>query len=242
MAKDAIYIVITFLLVIMAGFLIFDRVSVEEEVEIEEPTVEEVDTREAVTGSFETQIDLVQSVLGWQAEKTILKTHVNTGTLNLSEGSLIFEDGELVGGEFVVDMESLAITSVHGSEPATGGGSSLLKHLSSDDFFAIEDNPEAKLIIKEADSLNSKKFGYKITGDLTIKDITKEITFTAEVYVDEGRIEAVGIVNIDRTEWDIQFGSSSFFDNLGDNVISDVFNVEILLFAPVVEISTPAEE
>jgi len=234
MAKDAIYIVITFILVIIGGFLVFDRIETEEEMVVEEPEVVEVDTREAIVGSFETEIDSIQSVLGWQAEKTVLTTHVNTGTLNLSSGSLVFEDGKLAGGEFVVDMESLAVTSVHGGEPAVSGGSSLLRHVSGEDFFDVSEYPEVTFVITEVD-VNTADFSYDAKGELTIKDITNEIKFPVEIYKEDGRVVVEGAVSVDRTEWEITYGSGSFFEDLGDKVIKDSFDVDILLFAPFVE-------
>jgi len=246
MVKDAAYIVITFILVIIGGFLVFERLGMESTPVVEEDVTEEevVETRASVEGTFEANVDVIQSVLGWQAQKTILTTHVNTGTLNLTSGTLVLEDGVLVGGDFVVDMTSISITSVHGGEPATSGGSNLLKHVSSEDFFDVENSTEAMFVVTDVEKTNDLDFGYSVTGDLTIKDITNEVTFAISLYVEEGVVVAEGSVDLDRTKWDITYGSGSVFDDLGDKVIDDMFNVDILLIAdiPEVDLSADVEE
>jgi polyisoprenoid-binding protein YceI len=96
-------------------------------------------------------------------------------------------------------------------------------HLKSDDFFSVDKHPEANLIIKKVNS--QKENSYNLTGDLTIKGITHPIDFTLEVYDDKIK----SILKFDRSKYDIQFGSGSFFENLGDNLIYDEINLEVIL-------------
>jgi len=108
-----------------------------------------------------------ESSIHWTGEKV---TGKHTGTLNFSSGHLSFENKSLSGGEFVVDMTSLAVTDLEAGK----GKEKLEGHLSSDDFFGIQNHATAKLVIKK---VSKKEGNYKINGDLTIKGKTNPITF-----------------------------------------------------------------
>ena len=109
---------------------------------------------------------------------------------------------------FTVDMTSLT------NEDLTGEWKQKLEgHLKSDDFFSVEKYPKATLIIKKVNSQNNNV--YELTGDLTIKNITHPVDFSLIIYKD--KVESK--LTFDRTKYDIQFASGSFFENLGDNLI-----------------------
>ena len=96
-------------------------------------------------------------------------------------------------------------------------------HLKSDDFFGVEKFPTATLVIK---SLGEKGNGvYAVTADLTIKGKTESIKFDLTV----GKNTAETSLKVDRTKYGIQYGSGSFFDNLGDKTISDEFELKVKL-------------
>ncbi len=170
----------------------------------------------APTENVNKTIDPEASVITWKGYK-VLGSH--TGTLQVKEGNLEFEGDQLQGGSFVIDMASLATTDLEGE--AAG---KLVGHLSSPDFFAVEQFPTASFKITKVVS-RGKAGDYKITGDLTIKETTKSTTFNA--LIEDG--VATAKLQIDRSEYDIRYGSGSFFDNLGDNTIYDEFDLEVQL-------------
>jgi len=157
-----------------------------------------------------------ESSVTWTGKKV---TGQHTGTINIKSGSLEFDNGMLTGGNITIDMNSIVCTDL-----GEGGARKLEGHLKSDDFFGVATHPTATLNItgvKEAE----KKGSYMITADLTIKEITKSISFNAETNDAEAQAKVV----IDRTDFDVKYGSGSFFDNLGDKTIYDDFELIINL-------------
>ena len=162
------------------------------------------------------QIDIAKSQIYWKATKI---TGSHEGTLKLSSGELTFtDDNMLEGGSFTVDMTSLDVTDLEGEWKQK-----LIGHLSSDDFFSIETHKTASLKITQVSSEGGNK--YAIKAALTIKGITKDIEFEAEVNSNS----ASATIIVDRTEFDIRYGSGKFFDNLGDKTIHDEFTLEVNL-------------
>ena len=130
----------------------------------------------------------------------------------------MFDGQKLTGGEFVVDMTSLVTTDDLGDMKAKLEG-----HLKSDDFFSVQNHPTAKLVFTKAESFNDNS--YTVTGNLTIKGITKPITLVVSVFTDK----ATATAKIDRTKYDIKFRSGNFFENLGDKTIYDEFDLVVNL-------------
>lgn len=161
-------------------------------------------------------VDVTKSTINWKASKV---TGTHTGIVGIKSGSVDFEGGKLVGGMFIVDMTSLVVTDLSG-----GGKDKLEGHLKSDDFFSIANFGEAKLVIK---SVTAMAMGgeFVVNADLTIKGITKPVTFSAKAASNM----ATATVKIDRTKYDIKYGSGSFFENLGDKAIDNEFELNISL-------------
>ena len=101
-------------------------------------------------------------------------------------------------------------------------------HLKSDDFFGIEKFPEAKFVITKV-AKDSKNGSFAVTGNLTIKSTTKPVSFKAQLVNGGAGIIAVADIVIDRSEYDVRYGSGSFFDDLGDKTIYDDFTLSINL-------------
>jgi len=161
------------------------------------------------------KVDLGKSKINWIGKKV---TGQHEGTINLKEGSLFFKDKKIVRGKFIVDMTSLTATDLEGDSRGKLNG-----HLKSEDFFGTEKNPTAMLIFK---TVTEKSNGvYTITADLTIKDKTNPIAFIMTV----NENTATTKLTIDRTKYDIKYGSGSFFDNLGDKAISNDFDLNVSL-------------
>ncbi len=153
------------------------------------------------------------SSVTWKAYKV---TGSHTGTINLKSGALMFDGDKLTGGEFVVDMTTINTTDLSGKSKSDLDG-----HLHSDDFFSTASNPTSNLVFTNVKS--SGKNSYEVTGDLTIKGITKPVTFDVSVYGSK----ATATLKVDRTNYDVKYGSGSFFDNLGDKTIYDEFDLVV---------------
>jgi len=165
-------------------------------------------------------IDLVASTIVWKGYKV---TGEHTGYVKLKNGTLDYSGGQLKGGEFVIDMSSIKCTDLE-SEYA----GKLEGHLKSDEFFGTTAYPTAKYVITKAIPTDSKG-NYKIVGNLTIKDVTKEVKFNANVNESGNTVKATGNMKIDRSEYNVKYGSGSFFDGLGDKTIYDEFDLAVSL-------------
>ncbi|HKK79311.1 MAG TPA: YceI family protein [Phaeodactylibacter sp.] len=165
-------------------------------------------------------VSVEESNIIWNGYKV---TGSHTGTIKLKSGALEFEGDQLVGGEFAIDMTSIAVTDLSGEYQKKLEG-----HLKSQDFFGVEDHPTATFKITKVVSRGTPG-DYKIIGDLTIKDITNEIKFLTNLKKDSGKTKATAEVKVDRSEYNVRYGSGSFFDNLGDKTIYDEFDLEVML-------------
>ena len=159
------------------------------------------------------EVKTAESTVTWKGYKV---TGSHTGTINLQSGSLSFDNDKLTGGEFVVDMTSLISTDLEGEYKGKLEG-----HLKSDDFFGVESHPTSKLVFTNVTATG--KNSYEVTGNLTIKGITKPVTFDVSVYGSK----ATATMKVDRSEYDVRYGSGSFFDNLGDKTIYDEFDLVV---------------
>ncbi|MFC6861771.1 YceI family protein [Zunongwangia atlantica] len=159
------------------------------------------------------KVDVKDSKVTWVGKKV---TGHHEGTIDLESGFLNVEGDKVVGGEFVIDMTSINVTDLEGESKGKLEG-----HLKSDDFFGTANHKNAKLVINTA----SKKSGntYGVVADLTIKGITNPIAFDLTY---DGK-SATADLTIDRTKYEVRYGSGSFFDNLGDNTIYDDFEISV---------------
>jgi len=159
------------------------------------------------------EVNTENSQVTWKAYKV---TGSHTGTVDLKSGALEFDGDKLTGGEFTVDMTSINTTDLEGDYKNKLDG-----HLKSADFFGVEEHNTSKMVFTNVEA--SGKNSYKVTGDLTIKGITKPVTFDVSIYGSK----ATATLKIDRAEYDVRYGSGSFFDNLGDKTIYDEFDLVV---------------
>lgn len=170
---------------------------------------------------------VAQSSYGVNPEKSNLKwvgkkvTGQHNGIISVSDGSLTVNDGNITAGTFTIDMTSIEVLDLTGDMKGKLEG-----HLASDDFFSVANNPTATFTITKAESKGGNKFD--ITGNLTIKGITNEISFPAKVVLNKAGFIADAEFTIDRTKWDVRYGSGSFFEGLGDKTIYD--DIELKLY------------
>tara|TARA_R110002111_G_scaffold172294_1_gene237860 strand:+ start:404 stop:991 length:588 start_codon:yes stop_codon:yes gene_type:complete len=152
-------------------------------------------------------------------------TGQHNGVIQLKNGSYTFENGLIIKGEFTIDMQTIKINDIEDKEQ----NEKLQNHLISADFFAVKDHPTAKLVIQKSEKIGEDKL--KVFADLEIKGISKRIDFEVTMLKEGTKMVAVGEVDINRTEYDIRYGSGSFFDNLGDKAIKDLFTIKFKVAA-----------
>lgn len=157
------------------------------------------------------EVNIDKSIVTWKGYKVTGSHH---GTIALESGTLEFDGDKLVGGEFVVDMSTLKNNDLSGDSKGKLEG-----HLKSDDFFGVQSHPTSKLVFTNVKATG--KNSYEVTGDLTIKGITKPTTFNVSIYGSK----ATATLKVDRSHYDIKFRSGSFFENLGDKMIYDDFEL-----------------
>ncbi len=170
-------------------------------------------------------IDKNKSTVKWYATKV---TGEHDGTVSLSYGKMEMENGKLTGGKVHVDMNSIVVLDIKDA----GTNQKLVNHLKSEDFFFAEKHPTAVFTMKEVKYLtgSDREDKYELTGDMYIRGISKEVTVpltvrkAGESYIAEAKF------TLDRSRWNVKFNSGSFFENLGDKLIHDEFNLDMQLF------------
>jgi polyisoprenoid-binding protein YceI len=219
------------LLAVIIIFIMFnsrDGASLAQQVEngVEETSVEE---KAMITeGSY--SISTEKSVVSWAGQKPLLEGYINSGSLAVSGGNILVTENNITG-VINIDMNTL---SVSGTPTRPGSESALEGHLKSERWFNVENFPEATFTIKNSELLETVETNttYKITGDLTMKGLTNELTFLASISEDEsGAALAIASFEFDRTLWEITAGSGSFFDNLADNVVDDMVAMSFTIVA-----------
>lgn len=159
-------------------------------------------------------VKVSESTVTWKGYKV---TGEHNGSINLKSGFLEMKGKKLIGGEFVVDMTSLTCNDLEAGQ----GKEKLEGHLKSADFFGVDANPNSKLVFTSVKAMNDNS--YTATGDLTIKGITKPVTVVVSMFENK----ATATIKVDRTKYDIKYGSGSFFDDLGDKAIYDEFDLVV---------------
>lgn len=200
MKKVIIAIVAVSTLLVSCGENKKDKVEAKDKVEVEQVVAQN-------------NVDLSASLLTWKGTKP---GGAHDGTVALKESTLVIQDGAIASGEFIVDMSSIKNLDIENPEYAA----KLVAHLSDSTFFDVAKYPTAKFVITNTDNKDGK---LAVTGNLTIKDVTKSITIPASLS------EAGGVYtfksdkfNIDRADFNVKYGSKSFFDDLKDKFIDDL--------------------
>ena len=164
----------------------------------------------------EVKADLTKSELKWSAKKV---TGEHNGAIKLKEGELALKGEQIGSGKFVIDMKSIVDEDL----PVGEWNNKLVGHLKSDDFFGVEKYPESVLVITGSTPFVNNKATVK--GKLTIKGITNPIEFEA---TRAGNMYTAR-VTVDRTLYNVRYGSGKFFENLGDKTIYDDFYLDVKL-------------
>jgi polyisoprenoid-binding protein YceI len=157
------------------------------------------------------EINLENSKVVWKGYKV---TGSHQGIISIKSGHLNFDKDELTGGSFEIDMSTITVTDLEGEYKGKLEG-----HLKSDDFFGVEKFPTATLHFTKVKSVG--KNSYEVTGNITIKGKTETVSFNVSVYGNKANVS----LKIDRTKFDVRYGSTSFFDGLKDKAIYDEFDL-----------------
>ncbi|MEY5068520.1 MAG: hypothetical protein RLZ47_382 [Bacteroidota bacterium] len=168
------------------------------------------------------KVDVQKSNIAWNGKKVAGQ---HSGNIKLSGGTLNLNDGKLSNGSFNINMNSITCTDLQGE-----WADKLVGHLKADDFFGVEKFPTSSFVITKVSPASAGTVN--ISGNLTIKGITKAISFPASMSVSGNTLTASAKgVKVDRTKYDIRYGSKSFFDSIGDKAIDDEFTLDITLVA-----------
>ncbi|BAX82573.1 YceI family protein [Labilibaculum antarcticum] len=167
------------------------------------------------------KVNTENSKVEWLGKKV---TGEHSGTIKVNTGSLVLNDDKIVEGSFVVDMKSIVCTDLKDE----GYKTKLEGHLKSDDFFGVEKFPESKFVITTATKMDDGN--YKVKGNITIKGITEEVELMVSLHKHDATVHVSGKITIDRTKFNVRYGSGSFFDNLGDKTIYDDFELNLDLY------------
>lgn len=199
------------------------------EVEKESPKAEvtegKVQAMEIPEGSQDYRVNTEKSTFEWEASKVTL-TH--TGNVGISKGQVFVKGGEIINGNVKMDMSTINVTDLEEGPMRD----KLMMHLRSADFFDVEKNPSSSFqIVSVTKNEEGAEGTHTVKGNLTIKGITKMISFPADIQIDGSEVKAQAEFEVDRTEWDIRYGSGKFFESLGDNLIDDNFKVKLNLVA-----------
>jgi polyisoprenoid-binding protein YceI len=225
--------------VALAG-LMFTAFSCNNGVQSDQAEVSEArDAATISTSAARYQIDPAQSEMRWVGSKV---TGRHPGTVDIKEGSIAVENEQIVGGRFVMDMNTVQARDEQMDE---ANNTKLTGHLKSEDFFQVEQYPDAVFEITgvepigtasvESNDTDTDYTQYRdysefrvmdpthmITGNLTIRGETRGITFPAHVSMDNNEIKAKANFNIDRKEWNLTYGTDK---SMGDKMLYSDFNL-----------------
>lgn len=168
------------------------------------------------------RLDTAQSKIEWIGKKLTEKHH---GTIQVKSGTLNVDGMKITGGEFEIDMNTIKVLNIQNPK----SNAKLTNHLKSDDFFSAEKFPTSKFMITRVEQ--KKGNIVEVTGNLTIKGITHIVTIPTTLKKNGDTLQATGSVKLDRTRWDIKYGSGKFFKGLGDKLIRDDFELKLNLVA-----------
>ncbi len=162
-------------------------------------------------------IDTVKSVLKWDIRKVTGSGH--SGTVDIKSGTLLISDEQIKEAKVLMNMNTVVNTDGKDGKPSER----LVGHLKSDDFFSVEKHPIAEFKLTGSEPFTDGQG--KVYGRITIKGITQPVNFVAH----KNGNTLTAKFNIDRTLFDVRYGSGKFFNDLGDKTINDEFEVDITL-------------
>ena len=184
-------------------------------------------------GKLTFAVNSEKSNVVWTGKKVTGKHY---GNVNVKQGEIVLQNGKLMQAEIVLDMSSITNTDLTDEQ----WSKKLVDHLKSEDFFSVEKYPSSTFVVTDFKPLENaveNEENLTIIGELTVKGITHPISFPAKVEVTDSKLFAKGKAIVDRTKYEIRYGSGSFFKGLGDNMIYNDFEIEFNLEANLADSS-----
>ncbi|MGB6037072.1 MAG: YceI family protein [Cryomorphaceae bacterium] len=181
------------------------------------------ETAEAAGPSGSYTLSQDESMLAW--EGNMLKVggvslYGHNGTINFQKGMMTMEDGKIINGTFVAEMNTITPTDDSYNPEEGRTQEKLVGHLSSPDFFAIDSFPTATFQVTGMED-------GKIMGDMTIRGITNpEIIENVNMETMEGKVKATGSMTLDRQKYNVAFSMPA-----EDKVLSDDLDLEFTIVA-----------
>lgn len=171
-------------------------------------------------------VNTKESYVEWEGSN-IFNKHI--GTIGIQEGKFTVSKNTLSKGTIVIDMNSIKCLDL----TDTAVNTMLINHLKSSDFFETQTYPKATLILKsitptkEVDS----NLNYTAKATFTLKGITKPLHVVFHGHYQGNTLVAQGSLVIDRTLWNVQYGSSKFFELLGQHLVHDQIRLRFKIVA-----------
>jgi len=187
--------------------------------------INNVDAEEPAKNVKEFKVQASESKVFWTGKK-LSGEHV--GVISLKNGEIVLDGDTFVSAKINIDMSSIICTDIED----VNYNQKLVGHLKSDDFFSVDKFPESNFKATQFDAISGAKSceaNYTVKGMLSIKGISHEISFPAKLEVKNNQLLVYATLSVDRTKWDIKYGSGSFFDGLGDKMIKDKFDLKFQL-------------
>ncbi len=173
------------------------------------------------------RVDAGKSLVEWTGRNIAGK---HSGTIAVSGGEIRTEHGNFSSGVVTLDMKSITDTDIEDKAMRA----MLEAHLKSEDFFDVEKFPVAKFLLSEMKPIPGSTPGmpnYTVSGALAMKGTEYPVDFPAAIGTNEGAVVAQAVFEIDRTKWNVFYGSGKFFERLGKHLVSDLIAIQLKLVA-----------
>lgn len=170
----------------------------------------------------EYKLNTKSSEVSWLAKKV---GGEHSGKIGVSKGTLMVEGTAIKSGNIEMDINTITCTDITDA----GYNEKMVSHLKNKDFFFLEKFATATFVISS--SVDKGSGAYDLIGKMTIKGVTQDITIPVNVTVKDKTLAAVGKVMIDRTKFDIKYGSKNFFEGIADKAIEDEFSLDFKIVA-----------
>ena len=171
------------------------------------------------------ELDIKSSIVKWEGSN-LFKINKHNGTVKFKNGHVLKKNGNILGGEFIIEMASIVNTDGKHNEM-------LVNHLKDEDFFDVKKYPNAKLQINNV--IYESNDSVRIIANLIIKGITKEIQFKPKFNVIDKKEVMTSKFTIDRTLWGINYESKGTLGVVKDDIISDTIELEVIVQWPFID-------
>ncbi|NDW19501.1 YceI family protein [Dysgonomonas sp. 216] len=192
--------------------------------------IDAAEAQDALSGAGKTLVvDSLQSEVMWKGFKPG-GSHV--GTLAIQSGTLVVDSSTIKEGHFVFDLNKIVNLDLTDESM----NKMLVDHLKSADFFDVAKFPVGEFVVTKTEPIVNDTVNYLISGNLKLKDVTKNITFGAKVTKEGNLYKAkTQVFTIDRTQWGVNYGSKNVFADLKDKFINDDIELQVTIIAKVAE-------